>query len=225
MKQNKWAIIVVSPITVVALLLAWIFDKNEYGFWSNVFLGVFGSGLLTTMVAVINYITERRTALETFWTQGHKAARNFNRYPLDGTDNEKADAVLLMNEFDFQSFGDAYAAIDFLFGNKKARKRIYSELYSPIRDIGHKLALYAAKISRLRRYAPENVAVLQSYIKELDEIFIEEYTGKYAYQDSATLTVTNRCNKLTDMCYDRFSGFYWKIMYPLKKQEEKENAD
>lgn len=225
MKQNKWAIIVVSPITVVALLLAWIFDKNEYGFWSNVFLGVFGSGLLTTMVAVINYIIERRTALETFWTQGHKAARNFNRYPLDGTDNEKADAVLLMNEFDFQSFGDAYAAIDFLFGNKKARKRIYSELYSPIRDIGHKLALYTAKISRLRRYAPENVAVLQSYIKELDEIFIEEYTGKYAYQDSATLTVTNRCNKLTDMCYDRFSGFYWKIMYPLKKQEEKESAD
>ena len=225
MKQNKWAIIVIFPITVIALLLAWNFDEIGCSFWSNVFLGVFGSGLLTAMVAVINYITERRTALETFWTLGHKAARNFNRYPLDGTDNEKADAVLLMNEFDFQSFGDAYAGIDFLFGNKKVRKRIYSELYSPIRDAGHKLALYTAKISRLRRYAPENAAVLQSYIKELDEIFIEEYTEKYAYQDSTTLTVTNQCNRLTDMCYDRFNGFYWKIMYPLKRQEEKANAD
>ena len=225
MRQNKWAILITFPLTVVALILAIFFDNAGYAFCSNVFLGVFGSGLLTAMVAAINYATERRKALETFWNYGHKAVRTFNRYPIDGTDNEKADAVLLMNEFDFQALGDAYAAIDFLFGNKKARKRIYSELYSPIRNSGHKLAIYTAKISRLRRYTPENVAILQSYIKELDEIFIEEYTEKYAYQDSATLTVTNRCNKLTDMCYDRFSGFYWKIMYPLKKQEEKESAD
>ena len=225
MKQNKWALIIIGPLTVAALVMAWRCDNWGSGFWCNVFLGVFGSGLLTVMVAAINYATERRKALETFWNYGHKAVRTFNRYPIDGTDNEKADAVLLMNEFDFQALGDAYAAIDFLFGNKKARKRIYSELYSPIRDSGHKLAIYTAKISRLRRYAPENTAVLQSYVKELDEIFIEEYTEKYAYQDSTTLTMTNRCNKLIDMYYDRFNGFYWKIMYPLKKQEEKENAD
>ena len=72
MKQNKWAIIVIFPITVIALLLAWDFDEIGCSFWSNVFLGVFGSGLLTAMVAVINYITERRTEqdsihkLETF---------------------------------------------------------------------------------------------------------------------------------------------------------------
>ena len=225
MKQNKWALIIIGPLTVAALVMAWLFDNWRSSFWSNVFLGIFGSGLLTVMVAAINYVTERRKALETFWTYGHKAVRTINRYPIDGTDGEKADTVLLMNEFDFQSFGDAYADIDFLFGNKRARKRIYSELYSPIRDIGHKLAAYANKISRLRRYAPDNTGVLRSYIKELDEIFIEEYTEEYAYQDSSTLTVTNRCNKLTDMYYDRFNGFYWKIMYPLKKQEEKENAD
>lgn len=225
MRQNKWAIIIIFPVTVVALILAWFFNNSCYSFWSNVFLGVFGSGLLTVMVAVINYVTERRNALEMFWAHGHKAARNFNRYPVDGTDNEKADAVLLMNEFDFQTFGDAYAGIDFLFGNKKSCKRIYTELYSPIQDCGDKLAIYASKISRLRHYAPDNTAVLQSYIKELDEVFITEYTEKYPYQETTTLTATNRCNKLTDMLYERFNGFYYKIMYPLKKQEESSNAN
>lgn len=50
--------------------------------------------------------------LEKFWTLGHKAARAFNKYPLDGSAEEKIEAILLINEFDFDAVGDAYGAIE-----------------------------------------------------------------------------------------------------------------
>jgi len=225
MKQNKWTVFISLPITMVALVCAWLLDYNGNGFWSNVFLGIFGSGMLTFIVAAINYATERRRTLEAFWNYCHKAIRNFNRYPIDGTDSEKADAIMLMNEFDFQAFGDSYAGIDFMFGNRKARKRIYEELYMPVRNGGNKLSECAFNILRLRRYAPDNLPVLRSYIKEMDELLIVEYTEEYPHQDTTTLTITNKCNRFVDECYEKLNGFYWRIMYPLKKQEELSDAD
>lgn len=132
----------------MALVLAWYLDNLTNQFWSNVFLGIFGSGLLTVMVAVINYITERRKALEDFWIIGNKAAKIFNKYPLDRSLEEKIEAILLINEFDFTAFGDAYAAIDFLFGNKKARKIIYIEIYKPVREAGYTIAECASNIRK-----------------------------------------------------------------------------
>lgn len=129
MKENNWTILIGFPLTVAALVGAWYLDGLGQSFWSNVLLGIFGSGFLTIVIAIVGYLTERRKTLESFWTLGHKAARAFNKYPIDGTAEEKIEAILLINEFDFAAFGDAYAAIDFLFGNKKARAKIYKELY------------------------------------------------------------------------------------------------
>ena len=118
MKENKWTILIGFPLTVVALAGAWYLDSLGKSFGSNVLLGLFGSGFLTLFVALVNYLTKRREALENFWTLGYKAARAFNRYPIDGSPEEKMEAILLINEFDFDAVGDAYAAIDFLLGNK-----------------------------------------------------------------------------------------------------------
>ncbi|MDD6320949.1 MAG: hypothetical protein PUA63_08840 [Oscillospiraceae bacterium] len=219
MKQNKWTVIILFPFTVCALFLAQFFDLQGYPFESNVFLGVFGSGLLTVMVALINYATERRRTLETFWVIGHKAIRAFNKYPIDGSFDDKIESILLINEFDFDAFGDAYTAIDFLFCNKRLKKRIFNEIYCPIRDASYTISNSASNIVRLRRSVPGNAELLEPYVTKVDQELIKTETfesklrGKYVY------------NRITRMCNDRFEGFYRKIMYPLKKQEEQENAD
>lgn len=219
MKENKWAILCVFPLTVAALAGAWHLHV-EKEFWSNVLLGIFGSGFLAIVVATVNYLTERRRALEAFWNLGHKAARAFNKYPIDGTTEEKIEAILLINEFDFDALGDAYAAIDFLFGNKRKKRKIGSEIYAPARDAGRTIADSAFNITRLRRAIPGRMDVLEPYISNVDNVLIKTEVSYHECDDGREIEMTYTCNRMTDLCYDRFNGFYWELMYPWKKSEE-----
>ena len=117
MRENKWIIVIGLPITAVVLLFAW--SANIYGcdFLCNVLLGVFGSGLLTVMVGGINYLTMRRRTLEAFWSYGHKAISNLNRYSADDDLDTAIDVFLQMAEFDYQPFDDAFGEMCFLFHN------------------------------------------------------------------------------------------------------------
>lgn len=220
MKENKWTILIGFPLTVAALAGAWYLDSLGKSFGSNVLLGIFGSGFLTLLVALVNYLTKRRETLEKFWTLGHKAARAFNKYPLDGSPEAKMEAILLINEFDFDAVGDAYAAIDFLLGNKKSRMKIGLELYAPIRDAGRTIADSAFNIIRLRRAIPGKMAVLEPYISNVDNVLIKTEKSFHECDDGREIEMTCTCNRMTDLCYGRFNGFYWKLMYPWKKSEE-----
>ena len=220
MKENKWTILIGFPLTVVALAGAWYLDSLGRSFWSNVLLGIFGSGFLTLLVALVNYLTKRREALENFWTLGHKAVRAFKKYPIDGTAEEKIEAILLINEFDFDSVGDAYAAIDFLLGNKKPRMKIGSEIYVPIRDAGRTITDSAFNIIRLRRAIPGRMDILAPYISNVDNVMIKTEVSHHECEDGRQIEVREICNRMTDLCYGRFKGFYWKLMYPWKKSEK-----
>lgn len=221
MKENKRTILIGFPLTVAALAGAWYLDGFRQSFWSNVLLGLFGSGFLTLLVAIVNYMTKRREALENFWTLGHKAARAFNKYPLDGSPEEKMEAILLINEFDFDAVGDAYAAIDFLLGNKKSRMKIGLELYAPIRDAGRTIADSAFNITRLRRAIPRRMDVLEPYISNVDNVLIKTEVTDHECDDGRQIEAKDICIRMTDLCYGRFNGFYWKLMYPWKKSEKK----
>lgn len=220
MKENKWTILIGFPLTVAALTGAWYLDSLGKSFGSNVLLGIFGSGFLTLLVALVNYLTKRRETLEKFWTLGHKAARAFNKYPLDGSAEEKIEAILLINEFDFDAVGDAYAAIDFLLGDKKTRMKIGSELYVPIRDAGRTIADSAFNIIRLRRAIPGKMAVLEPYISNVDNVLIKTEVTYHECEDGRQIEVSDICNRMMNLCHDRFNGFYWKLMYPWKKSEK-----
>ena len=220
MKENKWTILIGFPLTVAALAGAWYLDSLGKSFGSNVFLGIFGSGFLPLLVALVNYLTKRREMLEKFWTLGHKVARAFNKYPLDGSAEEKIEAILLINEFDFDAVGDAYAAIDFLLGDKKTRMKIGSELYVPIRDAGRTIADSAFTIIRLRRAIPGRMDVLEPYIYNVDNVLVKTEVSYHECEDGRQIEVSNICNRMMNLCHDRFNGFYWKLMYPWKKSEK-----
>lgn len=213
MKQNKWTIIISLPLTVLAFILAWITNWTNNQFWCNVLLGVFGSGLLTFLVAIVNYRTEKRRTLEMFWTYARKAISNLNQYPIDGEISEKADTIILMKEFDRQPLDDTYGEMDFLFANHSVRKRIYNEIYVPIRDAKKEVNITAKKILRLRRYAPDNKGVLQQYIDAIDKILVSEITEEVKIGEE-TRKISVKCNKIADTCYDALNGFYYDTMYP-----------
>lgn len=224
MTQNKCAILILSPLTIAALVTAWLLDFLGITFWSNVLLGVFGSGFLTVLVSSINYSTERKKALNAFWTFGHKAAKNLNRYPFDSSIYDKANAIILMSEFDFSQLGDAYAEIDFILNNEGLKKRIFNELYCPLADAGDAVSYAADNIIRLRRDIPNNPQVYEDYVKAVDDVLVEN-EEKEIHGDGRIVKVSCKSNKIFAPCYERFNGFYWKIMYPFKKQEEEDNAD
>ena len=223
MTQNKWTCLICFPLSVIALFGAWCIAEGVYVFWSNVLLGVFGSGLLTFVVAAINYCTERRKALENFWTLGHKAARAFGKYPIGGNDAEKIESILIIGEFDYAAFDDAYASIDFLFGNKKRKQKIFAEIYRPVRDAGGIVSVSAFNIIRLRRAIPGNMKILERYISEVDKILITEEKSYVESETGNKIEVTLTSNRMTDLCIERLDNFYWKTMYPRKKHEEEKS--
>lgn len=225
MRQNKWSIILLSPMTVLALILAWILDYLGVSFWSNVFMGIFGSGLLTVMVAVINYTTERRKTLESFWSYGHKAIKNLNRYSSEDELDTKIDILLQMNEFDYQPFDDAYGEICFLFRNKKLRKEITERIYSPIMEVRNMLAEKSFHFRLYKKATNGNRRVIENFVAEIDKLLIERKEHRYQQEDGETLTVSEiNTYKVHDLLTE-FNDYYYWIMYPWMKKEAAKDAD
>lgn len=97
-------------ICVASILIAVIFNKICIEFWSNIFIGIFSSGLLALIFSIINYRTERKKTLEEFYTNVKKVLCNFGKYQYGDDPIYAMEAILKMNEFD-------YTALDFSYGN------------------------------------------------------------------------------------------------------------
>lgn len=225
MKQNKWSILFLSPLTILALLLAWGMDCLSITFWSNVMLGIFGSGLLTVMVAVINYATERRKTLEAFWSYGHKAIRNLNRYSPEDELDTKIDILLQMNEFDYQPFDDAYGEICFLFRNKKLRKEITERIYSPIMEVRNMLSEKSFHFRLHKKASNGNRRVMDIFVSEIDKLLIERKENRYPQENGEMLTVSEVNTYKVHNLLTEFNDYYYWIMYPWKKKETAKDAD
>lgn len=225
MRQNKWAILITFPLTVVALILASFFDNVGYAFWSNVFLGVFGSGLLTAMVAAINYSTERRKTLEAFWSFGHKAIKNINRYSPDDDLDTTIDILLQMNEFDYQPFDDAYGDICFIFNNKKLRKEITERIYGPLLELRHLITEKSFHFNLYKKAENGNKIVMQHFVDEIDQLLVERKEHHYPQENGETFTVKDVSTYKVQNLLTEFNDYYYFVMYPWRKKEAAKNAD
>jgi len=87
MKIYKWGIYISFPLSIVAIVTAFIL--NEYGFTigSNAMLGVFGSGVLTFLTTLIGYRVERRKGLESFLAKAQQLISIISKYE-GNTDTE-----------------------------------------------------------------------------------------------------------------------------------------
>lgn len=216
MRTNKTAICVLTPMTIISFTLALLLHLfcNGCEFVINTLQGVFGSSLLTLIMAIIGYFVERRKTLEKFWTYGHKIMRNYGKYHYEMSIEEKMDAIILMNEFDYSSFDDAFGEIEFLFSNKKLHKKIGENIYKKTLEIRKEISVNAFHFLELKKELNEHSrSVANVFVGKLDDIFFIKNIYTFPQEDGTPLTQTEIHNKVTEELDEHFVGWYYDLMY------------
>ena len=104
MRVNKISICVTTLITISSLAIAIALNYFCFEFVANTLIGVFASGFLALILAIIGYFVERRKTLERFYTYAQKSASNFNRFENGGDLERSINSVLAMGQFDYGEF-------------------------------------------------------------------------------------------------------------------------
>ncbi|MGI6004211.1 MAG: hypothetical protein ACOX88_02180 [Christensenellales bacterium] len=217
---HKISVIISVAIAVVALGFALLFSCINKEFATDIFINIFSGGLLSAAISIIGYFHERKRTLEDFWTHGHKAINNINRFEWDGDINRSMDIVLSMNDFDNSAFDSAFGNMSFIFHDKKTKKCIYTKIYKPILDIRDAIPRAAFHFKEYKKAANGNSVMMKQFIKELDSLIMETKRSTLQHEDGTTTDCTGRYNKIVSAVKDEFNGRYYKIMYPCTKREE-----
>lgn len=227
MRTNRLAIYILTPLTIISLLLA-IVLRYCSDFTSNVFLSIFGSSLLTLIIAIINYFNERRKTCEAFWTYCHKAKRNYSKYHSEYDLEKKIDTVFLMNEFDYSALDNAYGDFAFLFNNKKLHKKIGCKIYQKTMDTRDEIAIKAFHFNEYKNAKNGNKPVMEIFIGELDDYFFVKEEFNVEHDNGSAFRQVSVRNRIVNDIEDNLLDWYYDLMYPLKrfkKKKENNNAD
>ena len=224
MKQNKIAIIVTVPIVVASLILALLLDifVKQGGFWTNVFLGVFGSALLGLITAIINYITERKNTIDAFYMHHIKAVNNFHRFQKNefsadlGEINTPIEMILRMAEFDYFSLDEAYKNMSFLFYNQKKRNQIFEQMYKPIVELREKVLSTALLIENFRMGKILTEERKKECIAMVDDCFEMAIAASIPLKEGKTVQLIHVIKKL----HENEKEFYNTYMRPKKKEHK-----
>lgn len=219
MRLNKYAVYSTIILMLVSLTVAIRLNQLDFKFAANLFSGVFASGVLTFLMSVIGYLTERKHTLERFYSYAQKAVTNFNQYEYDGDIDRTIDILLLMNRFDYLELDTAYGDIDFMFFNKKKRNYIYTSIYNPINEVRD---LIAEKAYHFKMYCKEtngNQRVMQNFICEIDRMIMDCGEKDIVTEDGRKTKMRTSENGLVLRLRKELSGKYFDIMHPHLKKE------
>ncbi|WP_407724491.1 hypothetical protein [Ruminococcus sp. JL13D9] len=226
MKANKLAIIFTSIFSTLSLVIAAILNSisNEQNvFIVNVLIGIFASGLVALIIAIINYATERRKVLEQFSVQINKVINNYFQFHNDGDFDKSLHSVIDMAEFDYTELDNLYGEIDFLFHNKKSRHYIFCSLYEPTKDMRKQISLYAKHFQLYYDSPPGNKVAMQDFLNKLDKQMLERKPDIKIILENGDITTIGVPPqfKVCEKMLNELNGEYRRIMYPFEKDKEK----
>lgn len=224
MRSNKQAIYWSSLLLILSLAVSVLLYCKGYEYASNLFSGVFASGVLTLLIAIINYRSERKQTLEKFYSYMRKAIGTYNRFDNSGDLECSIDSVLLMNEFDYLELDNAFGNIDFICKHKENYKYIYDSLYKPTFDLRTLINEKSFHFKLYRKATNGNKAVMKDFIDQIDSAIMERTEHLVQAEDGSTVRVTACKNKVVEELEKELTGKYYRMMYPHIK-EEKHNAD
>ena len=231
MRTNKFAILLVGPLTLISLIASIVLYVNRQAFESfefvaNLFSGVFASGLLALILAGIGYFEDRRKTLEKFYTYAQKAVSNFNRYEKSDNIEQTINTILLMNEFDYTELNNAYADISFLIHDKKLHDYIFNSIYAPISELSdliceksYHFKLYKKQLAKDRQHT-RGEGAMKKFIEEIDNAIMSRTVHEIPNDDGTVFEMLCTENKVVFTLRKELRGKYYDIMYPWKKKEE-----
>lgn len=221
MRAKKWLTIITCGCTLNSLITAFLIGKDANCIAYDIAMAVFGSALLGFIMSLIEYIVERRNAMECFWQEARTVLLNLRKVkyinidaPLDlihdcfqeEWDNEFSrmldltakddakdaliswfeenipiswsedddinaelekmyegqmqkyrdeymkciDSYIEASKIDLGKLGNAYGNLDFIFGNKQVRTKVYSDIYEKIRNIRNQMLSESYHFSLLK---------------------------------------------------------------------------
>lgn len=224
MRENKQAIIWTTILSSLALPVSITLHYHRMEYGSNILAGIFASGILALLIAIINYRVARRKTLEKFYSYALKAASNYNLFENEGDLERSIDSVLEMNRFDYLELDNAYGDMDFIFHKKATIDYIYKNIYEPTMIARKKIAEVSWHFREYRKANPGNKKVMRDKIQEISEILISRTEKKVSSEPGVAMVVTSTYNKLSHDMKSELAGHYYEIMYPFHKEAES-NAD
>jgi len=203
-------------ICVFSIIIAFIFNKYNVGFWVNIFIGIFSSGVLALILSIIGYQIERMKTLEEFYTYVLKAIANFNRFENNGDPQYTMDIVLKINDFDYTALDMSYGNIDFMFANNTHRKYIYDRIYKRVCNLKHIINDKSFHFKEYKKAINGNLPVMELFIKKIDEEIMARKREDITNEDGSVCIVSSSYNKFNNEIMDELNGKYYKIMYGRK---------
>ncbi|MGO4498828.1 hypothetical protein AB4114_23375 [Paenibacillus sp. 2RAB27] len=207
-KTIYWMLI----ISFFSLIAAWILDYEKLNFWSNIAIGMLSSALLGIIVSVIAYKVERRRTLEEFYSQALKAIRNISSYETSRDPVKTMELILQIGSYNYSELGDAYAKIDFFWGNKKKTTRIFNEIYSKIIKFRNVFLEKQYDFNGYLKGDITNLPVMEIFIQELEDKLVRRTSREIENVDGSNTTITNAEKNVMDIEKELNSWFY-KLMY------------
>ncbi len=218
MKNNKQAIWITTIISIFSLIISvsnWhisLFNFKNADYWSNLFLGIFTSGLLTLMISIINYRNEKRKTLEKFYVNTMKVIKNIYFYIAHKTNDNidyTIDLILEISKFDYTELDNAYGDISFMFNNKKNTKYIFEDIYNPICEFKNLISFCSFHFNEYKSNTSKNKKAIQMYLNKIDNLI---FTAKKNQ-------TTSKCsNNIANAIFSELEGRYYNIMYPHIKK-------
>lgn len=203
MKNYKYATWITFLLWIVSLSFYVVFYYFGCDFWKDIFIGLFGSGMLSFITSAIAYRQQRKNTLEKFYNRTNEILHFWSKYSFLSNDNteEKVDYFLEYCDIPRFEWDEAYGDMDFLFDECRCRKikyrqYIYDKIYDPIWNVSETIS--SSNRERYLRHYKKGVKN-----KEIFDMCDKEF--KEGIQKHKT-----------DIEY-HLQHFYYRIMYGKKK--------
>ena len=218
MRANKYALIITSGFSILSLIFAAILNSlriQDYSFIINVLIGIFASGLVAFIIAMTNYLSERRNTLERFASQIEKLMKAVRDYKTSDDFEQMLSVIKSLSMFDYLELDFAFGDMCFLFHNKKVHKYVYNGLYKPTLELRNAVnnCMYYYNNKR-------DISAAKKQIEVINELII--FNGKeitLENEEKTRITIPPH-NKMYINLGREVYGKYRKIMYPFERADK-----
>lgn len=217
MRNQKHLIGSMVIICLVTIIFAYITNCHRRNFLSNIFIGIFSSGLLTLFISIIGYQNEKRNALENFYMSAHKALNNFSLYENSGQVESTINKILKINEYDYSELHNAYGSIDFIFMNCLYKKYIFDSIYKKILNLKELIDSKSIDFKFYLNAQNGNKEAMKHFINDIDKEIMYREEKDIINDNGEIIHTYYAINKFIKCISAELNGKYYKIMYGKEK--------
>lgn len=223
MRLHKRLVWICAGLTLISLIVSvilnYIQSNDEFGFWINVCLAIFGSAFLASLTAILSYLHERRRTLEEFLYHSDKLLRKLSKYQDNLSIEQKMEFFLEYDEMDKSLWDSAFGNIDFIFNRfQNDQEWIYEKIYQPLNQFSQAVSERERHFRFYRSGMVRNLSVMKVFVQELETFLLECKELNDAVKldeaeemESCKLITTE--TKLVRDILEHLYGKYFSIMY------------